>query len=566
MASIGEVSAKLTADVSQYVGAMQQASASTTAIQQSVENATASLVKEGAAGAEAGKGLASFGASTQAVAAQLAQAEGRLVQLQSAFTTLGIPAKGREFARASEEVARLRAQLAATAPAAAQLAQAGSQVAPQVARLTASSAQGARTLATLRGSLANLASTAVGVPGPIGAIASKLLMFGAGGGVTVAVLAGLSLLATAWSKWRETVVKEGEVAAAAWERTLTRMRNADKFADLIDERVAATQRLAAAQEELRRSQETQQTVETAEGPVTIRTPIDPARVAAATLELGKAKAALEDIGKAIAGVATEQREAAADAIADARQVEEATKRAFLPTQAQQDAKAMLDKIATSLRAIKAEQAAIAATALEIRTEESEKRVATLQAAIDEMKKTLRETEETARDKALEAPKSDNTIKDAIENGRQDAVESMRGVANSMARAFTDAFSDNQKSIMERVVSVLGAALREAVERVIAQKIFEGLLAAVTGGASKGIGGVPIIGDIFSGFFAPPSLPSPEQAVAQMGSGNTIVVPLDRLPPPLSPVEVARDAQHQTIWMETARVAEANGYRLMPRFR
>ena len=75
MASIGEVSATLKAEIGQYVGPMQQAAQATAQIQTSVENASKALIAEGAAGTAAGKGLADAGTGVQSLAQQLAAAK-----------------------------------------------------------------------------------------------------------------------------------------------------------------------------------------------------------------------------------------------------------------------------------------------------------------------------------------------------------------------------------------------------------------------------------------------------------------------------------------------------------
>lgn len=55
----------------------------------------------------------------------------------------------------------------------------------------------------LRGAMTQLALSASGVPGPIGRVASVLGGFALGGGVTVAVLAGIAAITMAWEKYTE---------------------------------------------------------------------------------------------------------------------------------------------------------------------------------------------------------------------------------------------------------------------------------------------------------------------------------------------------------------------------
>lgn len=552
MASIGEVTATLKADIGQYVGPMQQAAQATAQVQTSVENASKALLAEGAAGQAAGKGLASFGASTQQLAQQLAQAEGRLTQLQSAFTTLGIAPAGREFARATAEVERLRAALAQVAPIAAKVQQA--QVAPVIARIGTVSAQVSPKLTQLRGTLTSLASTAVGIPGPLGNLASKLLLFGTGGGVTIAVAAGLAVIATAFTKLREKAVAESKATEDAVDGLVQRYREATG-AILRENKERAQGALEAA----RALEATAQrgTAVFNRGTGGVDRLIDPTQVARAAEEVRRLEIALRQANDELAEFHKPKTDSVAESAERAQQAFRSSLQATLNINTGLDGiltdqLVNLQKQLVVMRQQKDERAAMAV--------EDEKFLEEMKALTEGFKNP---TEEML--KQQEGMKGDSSLKDAAKSQQEDAVNAMRGVADAMSRGFADAFTDNQKNLADRIGSALIAAAKEAMVQLLASKVFGGVIEAIFGGGKGGggLGGIiediPVIGNLFSA----PSLPAPESV--SMGMGATIVVPLDGLPRALSPVEYARDDMWRSIWVETARQAQMNGVNLQPRF-
>lgn len=183
--------------------------------------------------------------------------------------------------------------------------------------------------------------------------------------------------------------------------------------------------------------------------------------------------------------------------------------------------------------------------------------------IDQTRKLKLETEALARAREQafrtglkRTGEGDATAKETFLGKQNEAIQGARAAANGMARAFTSAFSDNQGTIMERLASVLKNAIQQAIEKLIAQKLFEGLLSVLN--PAKDVGIIPLIGGLLG--FAPNA-----PGAASVG-GGTIIVPLDSLPAPLSPIEYARDAQHTAVWVETARMVQQNGVNLQIRRR
>ena len=550
MASIGEVTATLKADIGQYVGPMQQAAQATAQIQQSVENASKALIAEGAAGTVAGKGLANAGVGVQALGQQLAAAEGRVTQLQAGFAALGIQAQGREFARATAEVARLKAELAATGNAAPNL---GPQLEVPLKKIPAAATNAAATLTHLRGSLTAIASSVAGVPGPVGNLASKLLMFGVGGAVTVGVTAGLAVLGLAFSKFKERAEEIRKPLEDA-HQTIH-----DIMTDVVSEGRAAEAVLNKQIGDLRRQRAEMRRELSGRFSVS-----DPANIPEAALRgVSTAYAELSDQIANLEGEAKNLN----TTLRSQEGLEHATTATNNLTQAEQGRLAGLRDMGRELsanldlfgggfllatiertqkqlevqRQLKAELAATAATQQAMREAETEKQVTTT--------------------------KADASIKDSVRAGQEEALNATRDVASAMARAFTSSFGDQQQSITDRVAASLGSALRAALEKVLAEKIFAGFLNALFGGL---FGGGGFLGGLFGGGksadvsakFSAPTLAMP----ALESAGNVIVVPLQNLPAPRSPVEMARDQMHQAVWVETARVAIQNGVNLQPRFR
>lgn len=496
MASIGELTATVRADISGYVAPMQKVAA-----------------------------------STQSVAQQLAAAEGRVTQLAAAWSALQKKPMGAEFERATAEVARLRAQLAATTPAVERLATRQAQAVPLFAQTATTTREAAQGLATMRGSVASLASSMAGIPGPLGSIASKFLMFGVGGTVTVAVLAGVAAIAAIFRTANEEASKQADTIQSL----------SDAYEELSGS--AHRARLAMAQQAVQAAN-----ANTRLGITTTRNargiPIpgigqvrDMEAVARANRALLEAQRALTEF--------EENR---------ARPAVEAS------TKAEKERLAGLRELGRSLSGI----TNLLGVDLFRPAVESAAKWVTMQRQLkEEIRATTRAQEELNRAvaaKGILGVKGDQSVKEAITGSQSESVEAMRGAANGLAQAFMSAFSDNEKSLMERIASVLKNAILNAIEKVLAQKLFEAFLGAATGGAGKGV--ADIGGGIIKSFLGTPSIPTPAMA----GSGNTIVVPLDGLPAPLGPIEMARDAMHTALWIETARQAQMNGVNLSPRYR
>lgn len=595
MANIGDVSATLRADIGQYTGPMQEAAQATKAVQASVEEASTALLKEGAAGQAAGKGLATVGAETQALAQQLAQAEGRLVQLGAAFHTLGIQPAGKDFAEASANVARLRAQLQATAPELAKVQRAETQVTPALMAVGNAATSSHHAFGQLRGSLTAITASIAGVPGPVGNLASKLLMFGVGGPVTIAVTAGLAAAAFAFTKFRENAVKESEEARQAIDGLVEAYRNRTGEITRLNKEQAQNA-LTAAQARLRSLEQTTlapSVVQQRMGDTT-RKIADPEAVARTTAEIQRLQIAVREANDALtefnAPKVEGQKKAAEAARATTAALQNELVVARMVAQGMEAARARgdrdifgvqshdLDVAQQILRATqeraRAHQQVVAVSAQNLTLSEAE--TAALVAGTNALLQrrgilstplTPKEIDQLKEHAGEDPNHQGKQLKQSIEDAQQQGVEAMRGVANAISRAFMDTFSDNQQSMMERIVNVLSAALQEAVERLIAQQLFAGLVDLFSPAKGLGGGGVgDIVGQLplIGGLFGAPSLP--EMAPATMTSGATIVVPLDQLPRPLSPIEMARDQMHQAVWIETARQAQSNGVNLVPRFR
>lgn len=597
MASIGEVTATLKADIGQYVGPMQQAADATKAVQASVEQATTSLLKEGAAGQAAGKGLTLAGASSLDLAQQLAAAEGRVTQLQSAFAALGIQAKGAEFARATAEVARLKAELAATGQVVPNL---GPALSVPLQKVGASAGAAAPKLSQLRGTITSVASSLVGVPGPLGNLASKLLMFGVGGGVTVAATAGLAAVALAFTKLREKATEESDKTKTVVDGLVDRYREATG-AIARENRERTQNQLDAARKELERLSRTTLAPSVIQRRAGVTTPqiADPAALARANDEVGRLEIALNQANDELDTFNKSRNESAQpflDAVAESNRLlaEQARVLQFDAEQLHRLHAAGVDIFAETdtgaaeqvTRHVR-EQAALHAdmNAAVLGDEAALRRVGAIESSRVPVLQQLRALagevvdlteQETAAleagtqaalervglvqnaaqsQKALAGLKVDSSLKDAVRASQQDAAEATRGVASAMARAFMAAFSDQEQSITDKITSVLGAALRAAMEKLLAEKIFSGILGFLTGGGSK-------VAEIVGGALTAPTLAMP----AMESRGTTIVVPLEGLPKPVGPIEMARDAMHMALWVETARQAQANGVNLQPRFR
>lgn len=408
----------------------------------------------------------------------------------------------------------------------------------QVARTTQQTEQTVKRVSpglnAMRASLSSVASAAAGIPGPVGNLAGRLLMFGAGGAVTIAVTAGLALLATAWRKWRESVVREGEMAAAAWDRILKRMRDSDKYIELVEEREAAILKLRDAEKALRDAQTPQEVTGTGGETLTLPRP-SAAAIAALELARGDANRALEDVRNRIRALQQEQRNARGEtAVALAEETNQLHGILGLNTQ--------LDAILSSqLNTI---QKQLAETRMQ-------------KAAVEEVAAAQRAIREAVQAKAMDNLKGDTSLKDSVREQQTEAVEAMRGVSEAMARGFVDAFRDNQKNLTAGIASALIAAAKEAMVQFLASKVFGGFLSAIFGGGKGGVPilkDIPVVGEIFSA-------PSAASGVG----GGAISVDLSNLPKALSPIEYARDDMWRSIWVETARQAQMNGVNLQPRF-
>lgn len=351
-------------------------------------------------------------------------------------------------------------------------------------------------LGSLRGSLASLVSGLAGVPGPLGNIASKFAMFGAGGGVTVAVLAGITALVAGW-------------------RSLTQETRDQEAA--VDDLVASYNEMFGATVRLRREQALQAVEDAKRG----RLQILPGTTGPFGMPL---VTRLQDTQELIR----------------AQQALQAAERAY----AEHNRKVMEPGLRAAADAANAYAAALDATEQAVKNAKDKSPTNTRQ-----------KVEEVAEIFDLRKPKGGD------KTGTEQAVQGARDAAQAMSQAFMAAFTESKEAIGDRIASVLRSAIQGAIQRLIEEKLFDALLKAFS--PDKGIvsGGIlpniPIIGGILGGLGLAPPMPA---------AGGTIIVPLDALPPALSPVEVARDVQHQTLWMETARVAEANGFRLVPRFR
>lgn len=182
------------------------------------------------------------------------------------------------------------------------------------------------------------------------------------------------------------------------------------------------------------------------------------------------------------------------------------------------------------------------------------------AAWDHLKDSILATQ-AAEERRLVTSTREQGIKaaSAVKDVAKDASESLNGVAKSAAEAvshgFISAFKDGKKDLMTAIADTLRDAILAAIGKLIEEKVFDALLKAFSpnkGIGSTLLGNIPVIGQLF----APPA---PQ---GSLSGSATIVVPTSQMPPALSPVQHARDAQWQYLFGETARVAQANGVRLV----
>lgn len=555
MASIGDISATLRADTAQFTQGMAQAAQSVNGVAVSTEKAGNAVVS---------------------LEAQLATAEGRLGQLRGAFASLGIPAAGKEFQDVTARVAALRAQLGRAQTDLARTGNAAQSAAGPLANAGAASGQMAQGLNKIRGPLTSVATGLAGLPGPVGNLASKLLGFAVGGGVTVAVTAGLAAVALAFTKLREKAVAESkrvEESVAGLVQSYQERTGAVVRRGVED----ARDQLAQAQRELEAAQRGTTVAASRGSARPTQTIVDPAAVRAAEAEVVRLSQALDEANRQLTEFNTPHAERAEALAAQMRTLAEQTfaaNEAFEVLQRNVAATGlgggatlvtpeMLARVQESLAAMQEqtdlirEQVGLSDAQVEALVRESNQRLVNLGLLDD-----AREMQ-----KRMDSAKADTSVKDQIADSARQAQEAAQSAGESIARAIGQGFQGEGKNLQERIFNVLAQALREAMTRLLAAKITEGLLALLTGGASKTSVGAEILGHIpvIGSFFGSPTAPTMPSVAMPSPQGNaTIVVPFDAIPPALSPVEHARDVQWQTLFMETARVSEANGFRLAVR--
>lgn len=356
-----------------------------------------------------------------------------------------------------------------------------------------------------------VANQTAGFGGQIGSLAARLSMLAGGGGIMFAVGAAIAGIGAAFKK--------------ATEETRAQEAAIDDLKTSYDEMYGAA----------------------------IRLRLEQARDAVARLREGKVVTELRTTGRGQVSPET-KRVIDTEALNVALQALNAAERAYadhlqnLLTPAQKAAAQAAREFADALKnASKIDTDANTNKKVSALTKEAQ--------AWRQLKADIVAAQEAERERANELPEDLTKAKAGdVKQGllSENTLQGARDAANGVAAAFTQAFTDNENTIMERVSGVLRRAMMEAVQRVLAQKIFEGILTGITGGK----GGV--VSDIVGGFLgAPPSMAS---------AGGGIIVPLDNLPPPLSPVEYARDNLHMAVWVATERQARANGVSLRVRGR
>lgn len=138
------------------------------------------------------------------------------------------------------------------------------------------------------------------------------------------------------------------------------------------------------------------------------------------------------------------------------------------------------------------------------------------------------------------------------------------VGDGLARGLARTLLEGGKTIGDTLKNVFHAILEEILVEIVkpfAKKVGKLIGDALSGGGLADGLGLGLLGGaigIVGGFFG---LSRASLSASTSQSGGTLVVPLSGLPPSPSPVVMARDAQHQMLWMETARVAQQLGWRV-----
>lgn len=150
-----------------------------------------------------------------------------------------------------------------------------------------------------------------------------------------------------------------------------------------------------------------------------------------------------------------------------------------------------------------------------------------------------------------------------------------GLSHSLARSIVTGARSLGDALKQAFNKALEEVLAALIKSVVLKKIGELIASAITGGASGGGGGLfgSIFG-IFKGVFG--GVLSGASGVSGTGPNGwggdasmagvraAIIVPTSKIPPNPSPIAMARDAQHQALWVETARVLQTQGVQLQLR--
>lgn len=152
------------------------------------------------------------------------------------------------------------------------------------------------------------------------------------------------------------------------------------------------------------------------------------------------------------------------------------------------------------------------------------------------------------------------------------VEGTKSLGDALKQAFNRALEEVLAAIIK---SLILKKIADAIKKALSSEVsggggLFGTLFGVIGGVLGGPVGAGIgtaIGGALGGSVGGsvggtgPNGWGGDATAAGLRAAPTIIVPTSRIPPNPSPIAMARDAQHQALWAETARVLETQGVRL-----